>query len=434
MLVDGFVEQFNEHRAATFIPGESICADESISRWYGQGGDWINHGLPCYVAIDRKPENGCEIQNAACGTSGVMLQLHLVKSAGDREGEEGRPVEENHGTQVLRKLLAPWSGSDRLVCADSYFSSVATVEEMKRMGFRYIGVVKTATKKYPMAYLSNLVLQQRGDRHGVVRRNDAGMITMMAFVWMDRERRYFIASAGSLAEGRPYVRHRWRQVTSVEQDEDPEYVELVVPQPRAAELYYNTCPKIDQHNRDRQSSLSVERKLVTNDWSQRVNLSIFAMIVVDTWRVYSQFTFPTPNRDGGDDEENDNWIESQKCFYGRLAAELIDNRIGQVGGRPRCQQGEAEEDDDYNPAIDYETGEARSGVDAHITPTKRRQKDKRGREKVTHSLQGRCQVCGEKTTYECSVCRDGNERKSWICHTKRGKICFPNHITASHAA
>ena len=65
-LVDDFVAAFNQHRAATFIPSERICVDESISRWYGHGGQWINIGLPMYVAIDRKPENGCEIQNSAC--------------------------------------------------------------------------------------------------------------------------------------------------------------------------------------------------------------------------------------------------------------------------------------------------------------------------------------------------------------------------------
>ena len=58
-----------------------------MSRWYGQGGHWINHGLPQYVAIDRKPENGCEIQNAACGRSGVMLRLKLVKGI-DLVGED----------------------------------------------------------------------------------------------------------------------------------------------------------------------------------------------------------------------------------------------------------------------------------------------------------------------------------------------------------
>jgi hypothetical protein len=34
-----------------------------------------------YVAIDRKPENGCEIQSAACGQSGIMIRLTLVKIA-----------------------------------------------------------------------------------------------------------------------------------------------------------------------------------------------------------------------------------------------------------------------------------------------------------------------------------------------------------------
>jgi hypothetical protein len=33
-----------------------------------------------YIAIDHKPENGCEIQNAACEQSGVMLRLKLVKT------------------------------------------------------------------------------------------------------------------------------------------------------------------------------------------------------------------------------------------------------------------------------------------------------------------------------------------------------------------
>ena len=64
-LVDSSVTEFNEHRASTVSPSERICVDESISRWYGKGGHWINHGLPMYVAIDRKPENGCEIQCAA---------------------------------------------------------------------------------------------------------------------------------------------------------------------------------------------------------------------------------------------------------------------------------------------------------------------------------------------------------------------------------
>ena len=78
-LVDDFVKVFNLHRRENFIPGTFICTDESISRWYRGGKYWINEVLPCYITIYHKPENGCEIQNLACGESGVMLQLKLEK-------------------------------------------------------------------------------------------------------------------------------------------------------------------------------------------------------------------------------------------------------------------------------------------------------------------------------------------------------------------
>jgi hypothetical protein len=72
-LVDDHVKNYNQHREDFFEPSSELCGDESMSKWYGLGGEWINEGLPMYVAIDRKPENGCEIQDLACGESGVML-------------------------------------------------------------------------------------------------------------------------------------------------------------------------------------------------------------------------------------------------------------------------------------------------------------------------------------------------------------------------
>jgi hypothetical protein len=86
MLVEGFVKNFNNHRKKFVIPSWMICVDESICRWYGLGGHWINMGLPMYISFDRKPEDGCEVQNSCCGISNIMLQLKLVKS----EREESR--------------------------------------------------------------------------------------------------------------------------------------------------------------------------------------------------------------------------------------------------------------------------------------------------------------------------------------------------------
>ena len=73
----GFIEVgsmiINKH------PSDSICVDESMYRWYGIRGNWINANLPQYIVIDRKPENGCGIQNTADGVSGIIMQLKLCQ-------------------------------------------------------------------------------------------------------------------------------------------------------------------------------------------------------------------------------------------------------------------------------------------------------------------------------------------------------------------
>ena len=213
-LVDDFVKNFNEHQVQNFPTLDEICVNESMSQWYGQGSHWINHGLPMYVAIDRKPENGCEIQNAACGCSGVMIRLKVVKTA---EEENASAVTDddgnNDGTNVLKFLVEPWDRTDSCVCTDSYFTSINAVTVMRTMGLHLIEVVKTATKKFPMSYLSNLELVQHGDYKGLVARGTDGQPTMLSFIWMDWECRYFVASVSSLDSGIPYSHYRWRQVS-----------------------------------------------------------------------------------------------------------------------------------------------------------------------------------------------------------------------------
>ena len=82
MLVDNHITNFNDWRATMFKPGTMIVVDESIFRWYGHGGEWINRGLPHYVDIDRKPDSGCEIQQNSCFVeTGIMLRLKVVKTA-----------------------------------------------------------------------------------------------------------------------------------------------------------------------------------------------------------------------------------------------------------------------------------------------------------------------------------------------------------------
>ena len=66
-LVDDFVTAINRHRSMFVNPSELVRVDESMSRWYGLGCEWIDVGLPTYRGIDHKTESRCEIKTSACG-------------------------------------------------------------------------------------------------------------------------------------------------------------------------------------------------------------------------------------------------------------------------------------------------------------------------------------------------------------------------------
>jgi len=141
-LVNDFITAINFHREEHVTPGETLCVDESILKWYGLGGHWIEVQLPMYVAIDRKPENGCEIQNTACGRSGILSRLHFVTTAADqRFSLSAIEADVLHGAVILSRPVGPWAGSNRIVCADSYIASVQTAELLRDMSLRFVGVV-----------------------------------------------------------------------------------------------------------------------------------------------------------------------------------------------------------------------------------------------------------------------------------------------------
>ena len=245
-----------------------------------------------------------------------------------------------------------------------------------------------------MKHLAIIELISRGDRSALVSKNADEVATILAFVYMDRERRYFVATASSLEEGSPAKRNRWRQIDRSE-NALPDNVELTVPQPRAVQEYYGVCGKVDQHNRDRQDTLQLERKLKTHDWSQRVNMSILGIIIVDSWRMYQRMTFP-PYEDYISNTE-----EVQKIFYSHLAAEMIDNRFDEKTRRRNNYNSFTaanfadESNGKSSDAVCYRTGAPRCGAAAHLTPTKRYRVTKDGLETKTR-FQGHCRVCKTK--------------------------------------
>ena len=80
-MVEYHAKSYNEVWKEKIHPSNFIWVEKSVWRWYGMGGNSIHGGLPHDIVIDRKPYNGCEIQNYSHGSVCAILRLKLVKTA-----------------------------------------------------------------------------------------------------------------------------------------------------------------------------------------------------------------------------------------------------------------------------------------------------------------------------------------------------------------
>ena len=94
------------------------------------------------------------------------MQLSILKSANNEEEQQSDEDNLPHVKKLLKKLVMPWANTNMIFCADSYLESVPTAEELWKHGLRFIGVIKTETLQFPIAYLSNIEFQNCGDMSG----------------------------------------------------------------------------------------------------------------------------------------------------------------------------------------------------------------------------------------------------------------------------
>jgi hypothetical protein len=266
-----------------------------------------------------------------------------------------------------------------------------------------------------MHFLSRVVLPAgKGDHKALKGYDQATGCQLLAIVWADRERRFFISSCASAAPGRVIERRRWRQ-TDPTPNAAPVLEEIRLPQPEAVQIYYDGCGRIDEHNRHRQDSLNLEKKVQVMSWAHRANHSIFGMCVVDAF-------YLAIGSHGGNKK-----YPSFRVFVEDLITDLIDNDFDKRVLRKRKEE-----------AVKQEAAISKVGVGildtsrqlTAPTPTKRRKSNKQ-----EHRLQGACMVCKKSTTHVCRTCqcfKNGpKDKQYWICN-KSGKECMGKHIMECH--
>ena len=172
----------------------------------------------------------------------------------------------------------------------------------------------------------------------------------------------------------------------------------------------------------RQQVLDIEKKLGTQRWDMRVNLSILSIIIVDTWCVVKGIL-------------GDRYDPNESEFYTKLAEEMIDNSLDTTH-TTRSRTSHLQFATGPPSTLDTLDGRVSSGIGVHLTPTKKR-RCMRG-EKTNYLQQAWCSDCMDpkvyKTTYVCSECRDvdGKIKNLAFCHPKTGRLCFRKHAEEEH--
>ena len=198
---------------------------------------------------------------------------------------------------------------------------------------------------------------------------------------------------------------------------DPVYMEVMVPQPEACDQYYSACGKIDNHNKYRQASLMLETKLRTLWWDRRVNQTLFAMNVVDSYLLAVGC------------QGNNRWTTAGD-FFVALASDLIDNNYEQRALRKRRDRLAASGVHCQRHVLS-EMGPLPAKLQLiSATPTKRYKK-----KHATQRDQGKCMTCKKLTTNVCRTCQevqpDPLKHQFWICQ-KPGMACMGAHIIRVH--
>jgi len=406
-IIKDFVDAINLHKENTIKCSADLCVDESMIRWYGLGGPWLDVGLPHYVSIDRKPEDGAEMWTLCDGHGGFLLRMEICM--GELTSKKSFAVEYNQGTAVAARLVEPFRDPKRAVYADSWFASMELCQFLReKFDMYFTGVVKTATSGFPASELNEVKVDSKGQWASMTHTSPKGD-EYIALTWIDRTRRNFISSHGKTTSGAPCVRLR----ASNAPDGDGCIInEISLEQPHLVEQYYKFCAIVDRHNRCRQDSLGMERALETKSWHKRFITSLISMLLVDAFLFYKgsrSFTQTTL---------------TQRNFMEYLAKELIENSYDNGPSRAILTPHK-------NPDVTPSTRRpSPSTVDqVWLTPNKDTTLEKRkNRSPIKRIVRSGCVVCGLNSPFKCSSC--GKKICGYDIVTEYG--CITKHIEVDH--
>ena len=183
--------------------------------------------------------------------------------------------------------------------------------------------------------------------------------------------------------------------------------------------YYKYNDQVDRHNRYR-SEVGLEKAFFVKEWTFRINLSLLAMIVVDTYLLYLK-TRPA--------NMNPKNVHDCSSFTELLAGELIDNNYDGKNLRSKKRSASSAH------FVDLTKPHPKEGITTY-DPMEKRKAFKKNKitgvkEEYLESNRRVCCVkgCSRKSKYKCTECH------RYVCdNIAKGKTirCITQHIEEKH--
>ena len=397
------MEAFNDHRASQIIPSWRLCVDERMSAYRPRKGPYYSDSIPHLTKIQRKPKGvGTEFKDCTDGQSRVTLRLDLQEGKEVMSRAKFSDECATAGAAAVLRLTEPWFESARIICADSAYASVETAEVCFQHGLYFIGLVKTAHRRFPKNILSQLPLEHRGD-FAVATSSPTLDLRLLALVWNGgKQRKMFIASCGTTEPGTtPAIRMKYTEGS----DGSSMLVQKVTPWPRLVQTYFSTANAADVNNHLRQGTLSLEETLITQTWWVRPVTTILGVIEVDAYLAW-QALHPAGST----------WTHRQFLLEVSKILVMGDFEIDDPDLRPRLRK---------RKRLDTEPSQDRPH---DLVPLSKYLEPGDSTKSGTHQL--RCKICHKKASYCCSWCSSPEKGQFFtLCglRSKRGITCYETH-------
>jgi hypothetical protein len=330
--------------------------------------------------------------------------------------------EGSSGTASVLRLVENYFYSGRTIYADSTFASVRTALKCSEKGLHFMGLVKTAHKKYPMKYFKGLNNLTRGSSIHLVTENS--FPKLIATAWSDKKLKTLISTCGTSGAAISHKRKRY----IAEPDGSVKIINKYTPIDLITSEYFHFCHKIDVHNHRRQGIVALERTLKTHSWSLRLISTILGIILVDAYMMFKQeqssveISSSLTDTTKGDEDES-----SFRDFTHEVCKLLLTNTLGNSRFLPRNLYPHVE---DLTPPNSHSNIQ-NVGCQLHPLSTNlslQRKRERNGRKK-SNSIQLRCSICKNHASFYCSNCSTV-EKIITICGplSKSYPSCLNKHL------